>query len=86
MSATLYTVIIPTDPKLPAGLVTRLTVQRADGGEFSREELEALVAAYPPPAEAHTNVKHAVAAAKPATAKKAPKAPARPRKAAKRPV
>lgn len=81
MSATLYTVIVPTDPRLPAGLVTRITVQRADGGEFSREELEALAAAYPPPAEARSNVKHAIA-----TAKKAPKAAPKPRKAAKRPA
>lgn len=85
MGATLYTVVIPTDPSLPTGLVTRLTVQRADGDAFSREELEALAALYPPPTEARGNVKHALSTAKPASAKKAPKPAPKPRKAAKRP-
>lgn len=63
MATTLYTLIVPTEPKLPAGLVTRITVQRADGGEFSREELEAIAAAYPPPPEARAAVEAAIAAA-----------------------
>lgn len=73
MATTAYTIIVPTPDELPRSLVVRTVVMRDDGAELSREDLEALAAAYPPPPEARAAVEAAIAAA-----------PSKPRRAAKR--
>jgi len=91
--ATAYTIIVPSPAVVPSSVEVRVVAMRHDGKELSREELEALAVAYPPPtASARAEVARAINAArsKPAVKAKAPvstkarKAPAK-RAAAKRP-
>ncbi len=46
--ATVYDVKIPNPAGVPDSLDVHVTVTRADGKAFSREELEALAKVYPP--------------------------------------
>ena len=94
--ATAYSVTVPNPPGVPAPLVVRVTVMRADAQPLSREELEVLARAYPPTSEAsRQGIEAAIARAPAHPSKPAAKAPAkRPsspksaprRKAAKRPM
>lgn len=95
--ATAYSIILPNPPGVPATITVRIVAMRDDAKALSREELEALAAAYPPPDEtARAAVEGAIkrARARPAATSpsKSSKAPARPsskttkRKAAKRPT
>ena len=62
--ATAYTIIAPRPAGVPEPVVVRIVATRADGKALSREELEALAAAYPPPtAEARDAVARAIARA-----------------------
>lgn len=88
-----YSITLPRPANVPAPLVVRITVMREDGKALSREELEALREAYPPPsAQGRASVEAAIvrAPSRPAAKAKAPvstkarKAPAK-RAAAKRP-
>lgn len=88
-----YSVVLPRPAHVPAPLVVRITVMREDGKSFSREELEALREAYPPPsAQGRAAVEAAIvrAPSRPAAKvkvnarTKVTKAPAK-RTAAKRP-
>jgi len=91
--ATAYTIIVPAPAAVPSSLEVRVVAMRRDGKELSREELEALSLAYPPPnAVTRAEVARAIAAApsRPAAKTKVPvstkarKAPPK-RAAAKRP-
>ncbi len=61
MGTTAYTITVPAPASVPAGLVVRIVVMREDGKTLSREELAALVAAYPPPPEARAEAEQAIA-------------------------
>ncbi len=92
--ATAYTVTLPNPPDVPADVVVRVVAMRADTKALSREELEALARAYPPPTEASREaIERAIARAPSRPTKPAPKARVKPpsrakstprRKAAKR--
>ena len=100
MATTAYTIIAPTPAGLPSNIVVRVVAMRDDGKKLSREELEALAAAYPPPAAQRAAVRQAIedaperpaarakrAPSKPSTATSAKRAPAstsKPKPAAKR--
>lgn len=91
--ATAYTTLAPRPPGVPSNIVVHLTAMRDDGKPLTREELEALSVAYPPPtAEGRSAVDAAIAAAAPSPASKKAhagtkaKKPAPKRAAAKRPV
>jgi DNA-binding IclR family transcriptional regulator len=72
MASTIYDVQIASAPGVPPTLAEHVTVMRHDGKALTREELEALAAAYPaPPAEGRAAVEAAIAAASPAPAGKA---------------
>ncbi len=76
--ATIYDVKVPNSPGVPEELEVPITVMRGDGEALSREELEALAAAYPPPtAEGRAAVDRAIARAP----SRAPNASTKPRKA-----
>jgi hypothetical protein len=71
MASTIYDVQIASAPGLPPTLDVHVTVMRHDGKALTREELEALAAAYPPPtAEGRAAVEAAIAAASTAPAGK----------------
>lgn len=93
--ATTYTAVLPRPAGVPAPLLLRVVAMREDGKALSREELEALVAAYPPHSDdARGVIERAIARApsrpakKPKTEAKAStkaRKPAAKRAAAKRP-
>jgi hypothetical protein len=81
--ATTYTAVLPRPDGVPAPLLVRIVVMREDGKPLSREELEALVVAYPPHTEdARGTVDRAIARA---PSKTAGKAPAKPKATATKP-
>ena len=86
--AVAYDIIIPRPDGVPASIVVRITAMREDGKPLSREELEALAKAYPPPDdETRTAVDAAIARAPSRPSKGTstkPRKPASKRAAAKR--
>ena len=59
--ATAYSIILPNPPGVLAPITVRIVAMRDDAKNLSREELEALAAAYPPPDEtARTHVALAI--------------------------
>lgn len=90
-----YTIVVPTPAGVPRTVEVHVTATRRDGKPLTREELEALSLAYPPPtAEGRASIARVVANTPPskparkarakATATK-PGKPAAKRAAAKRP-
>lgn len=73
--ANAYTLILPNAEGVPRSVVVRLVAMREDGGRLTRGEMEALVKAYPPPAELAAEFANAVAASKPATKSAKPNKP-----------
>jgi len=89
-----YTIVVPTPADVPCSVEVHITATRRDGKPLTREELEALSLAYPPPtAEGRASIARVIANAppsspagkvKPSASTKPRKAPAK-RAAAKRP-
>lgn len=61
MATTAYTITVPAPASVPAGIVVRIVAMREDGKPLSREELSALVDAYPPPPESRAEAEQAIA-------------------------
>lgn len=77
MATTAYTIIAPTPAGLPSNIVVRVVAMRDDGKKLSREELEALAAAYPPPAAQRAAVRQAIEDAPERPAARAKRAPSK---------
>ena len=86
--ADMYTIVIPTPEGVPETVEVHVMASRRDGKPLTREELEALVAVYPPPtAEGRATMKRVIERAPSGAAKAStkPRKPASKRAAAKRP-